>query len=309
MSLQQTLDELIGKLSGWLQQFVLLLPNLLIAVVVLIAFWFAARFAKSLFHKLLNRVSSSEQVNWLAAIALRIVILIAGLVVALGVLGLDKTVTSLLAGAGLVGLAVALAFQDLGQNLLAGIYLALRPTLNVGDLIETNQHFGTVREVNLRSTHLNVPQGQIVVIPNKEVMQSALIKYTGRRRIDLSVGISYGDDLDKVKQVATQAVADISQRDQNRDVEFFYEEFGDSSINFVIRFWIQFQKQTDYLSARSEAIRRIKKSFDENSITIPFPIRTLDFGIVGGEKLSDMLNDRSGAEALASANAHRLADA
>ncbi len=306
MNFKESFDQLIAKLTGWGEQLILLLPNILIALAVLVAFWFTAGFTKKLFLKLLNRMSSSRQVNWLAAVAVQVVVIVAGFVVALGIVGLDKTVTSLLAGAGLVGLAIALAFQNLGQNLLAGIYLALRRTVNVGDIIKTNDHFGTVREINLRSTHLNVPEGQIVVIPNKEVFESVLIKYsTGRRRVDLGVGVSYGDDLAKVKQVATDCLKDLPHRDQNRAVEFFYEEFGDSSINFVVRFWISFDKQKDFLGARSDAIQRIKKAFDQNGITIPFPIRTLDFGIVGGEKLSDVLDNSSAGKALAASNAHR----
>jgi small conductance mechanosensitive channel len=84
-------------------------------------------------------------------------------------------------------------------------------------------------------------------------------------------------------------VQSLSQRDQRREVELFFEEFGSSSIDFVIRFWVDYRRQRDYLSPRSEAIMAIKKAFDDHGITIPFPIRTLDFGVVGGERLSEDL--------------------
>jgi small conductance mechanosensitive channel len=71
-------------------------------------------------------------------------------------------------------------------------------------------------------------------------------------------------------------------------VEFYYEEFGDSSINFIAQFWIAYGKEADFLRARSEAVLRIKKAYDTNGITIPFPIRTLDFGIKGGKTLAEM---------------------
>ena len=291
MNLQEALSQLWEKLQGWGERFVLLLPNLIIAILVIILFWIAARIVKQASLRIFTRVSSNVQIAWLVSIAFYILVFIAGVLVALGVIGLDKTVTSLLAGAGLVGLAMALAFQDLGQNLLAGIYIGFRQTIRVGDVIKTNDYFGTVREINLRSTHLNVPEGQIVIIPNREIFENPMVKYsTGRRRVDLDVGISYGDDLEKARRVTIDAVKGIAQRDQERDVELFYKEFGDSSINFVVRFWIPFSRQPDYLAARSEAVMRIKKAFDENGITIPFPIRTLDFGIVGGEKLSEVID-------------------
>ena len=116
---------------------------------------------------------------------------------------------------------------------------------------------------------IRTPQGQIVYIPNKVVYENPFTNYTKNfeRRIDLSCGISYGDDLEKVKKIATEAISSIEKRDKNKDVEFFFTEFGSSSI-----------------------IMALKKAFDENDIMIPFPIRTLDFGIRGGEKLNTMWN-------------------
>src|SRR5690606_33816066 len=129
-----------------------------------------------------------------------------------------------------------------------------------------------------------------VIIPNKEVFQNSIENMTssGRLRMDLDVGISYGDDLEKVKKVVLEAASRISTRSEADKITFFYKEFGDSSINFAVRVRVKSTQQSDFLVARSEAIMLIKKAFDENDITIPFPIRTLDFGIKGGEKLSEM---------------------
>ncbi|MEX0648198.1 MAG: mechanosensitive ion channel family protein [Balneolaceae bacterium] len=209
-------------------------------------------------------------------------------------LNLDGTVTSLLAGAGIIGLALGFAFQDIAANFISGVLLSTRHPFGIGDIIETNEFFGTVQKLNLRNTIILTPQGQIVYIPNKAVFENPFTNYTknGERRIDLACGISYGDDLEKVKEVTLKAVSGIEHRDKNRDVEFFYSEFGDSSINFLVRFWVNFHLHKDFWEPQSEAIMAIKKAFDDNDIMIPFPIRTLDFGIKGGEKLNTMLADR-----------------
>jgi small conductance mechanosensitive channel len=110
----------------------------------------------------------------------------------------------------------------------------------------------------------------------------------GKRRMDLTVGVSYGEDLQKVKDVTLNAVKDIPGLSPADTTTFFFEEFSDSSINFNIRIWAATPDQPDYLRIRSEAIMRIKKAYDENNITIPFPIRTIDFGIKGGKSLADM---------------------
>jgi small conductance mechanosensitive channel len=110
-------DLLTSKVTGWIRGFVLLLPNLLVAVLVLVAFWLLAKLARNVLHRLLRRVSHSEQVNRVLAQTAYVALIAAGLFVALGILGLQKTVASLLAGAGIIGLALGFAFQDIAANL------------------------------------------------------------------------------------------------------------------------------------------------------------------------------------------------
>jgi small conductance mechanosensitive channel len=291
MSLEEALGKLVGKLGAWLEQFILLLPNLAIAIVVVFLFWMLAKLARNLTLQLLRRVSPVEEINRLLGTVLYLSIFATGFFIALGIVGLDKTVTSLLAGAGILALALGFAFQDIASNFIAGIFLSIRRPFQTGHLIETNRFLGTVERISLRSTELRTQQGQLVLIPNKEVFQNPIINYslTGERRIDLKVGISYEDDLEKARRVALEAVEQIPSRDRGRPVELFYEEFGDTSVNFVVRFWINSSKQTDYLQARSEAIERVKRAFDGAGITLPSPIQTLDFSRGSGRRLLEAL--------------------
>ncbi|HYG64116.1 MAG TPA: mechanosensitive ion channel family protein [Thermoanaerobaculia bacterium] len=283
--------RLTGKVRSWIEALLLHLPNLVVAVLVLVGAWLVARAVRSLVHRFLHRVSHSDQVNRLVSQAVYIGIVAAGLFAALGILGLQKTVASLLAGAGIVGLALGFAFQDIAANLMAGIYLSVKRPFRHGHLIKTQDYFGTVERIHLRWTEMRTQQGQLVLIPNKQVFENPLMNYTttGRRRVDLSVGVSYGDDLARVREVAIRALEEVSNRTPDRPVELFYEELGESSINFVVRFWIPFSQQRDYMAARSEAIERLKRAFDAEGITIPFPTRTLDFAVKGGERLSEAL--------------------
>lgn len=292
MGIRKAWELLSGKVMGWVRDFVLLLPNLLVAIAVLLGFWLAAKLMRGAAHRLLRRVSQSEQVNRLVGQAVYLAFLAAGLFVALGILGLQKTVASLLAGAGILGLALGFAFQDIAANLMAGIYLSIQHPFRAGHLIETKDFFGVVKRVHLRWTEIRSPTGQLVLIPNKQVFENAIQNYsaTGHRRIDIRAGVSYGDDLEKVRRVAVRALEQVSTRKADTEVEIFFEELGEISIEFVVRFWIDFtSQQSEYLQARSEAIERLKRAFDENGITLPFPIRTLDFGVRGGEKLSEVL--------------------
>ncbi len=291
MNLNQTLQQVVNKFASWLETAILLLPNLVGAFIVLFVFWWLARLTRGLVRNLLKRVSDNRQIVGLLATLSYVGVMAVGAFVALGILNLDKTVTALLAGVGVIGLALGFAFQDLAANFMSGVLMAIRRPFEIDHVIETNGFMGMVEDISLRSTLLRTFQGQIVMLPNKEVFGNPLINYSLRRkrRVDLSCGVAYGDDLEMVRRVALAAVSSLKMRDPNREVELFFNEFGDSSINFSVRFWIDFFKQTDFLNAQSEAIIALKKAFDEAGITIPFPIRTLDFGVVGGEKLAEAL--------------------
>ncbi len=290
-SINNAAEIILGKLELWMHTLISMLPNLLLALLVIAGFFFLAKFSSNLLRRVLRRFSSHSAVIDFIVTIIRVSIVIVGFFIALGLLKLDKTVTSLLAGAGIAGLALSFAFQDTAANFISGIMLAIRHPIRVGHLVKISDYFGTVERINLRATLLRTMQGQMVIIPNKDVLQNPIENFsiTGERRIDLKVGISYGDDLEKVKAVTLEAIRSIDYLHDNKPVDFYYEEFGDSSINFVIRYWIHETKQPDFKQAMSDGIINIKKAFDANDIMIPFPIRTLDFGIKGGVTLSEMM--------------------
>lgn len=283
---------IVEKIEAWGRSAIALLPNFIVAVLVLILFWLLAKLVQKWSRKLMERFSSNVGLTTLLVSTLYIVVILTGVFVALSILQLDKAVTSLLAGAGIIGLALGFAFQDIASNFVAGILMATRKPFKVGDILDTNDHFGVVTEVNLRATIIKDPQGQEIIIPNKGVYQNPIKNYSrySKRRIDLSVGISYGENLQKVKDVVLKAINSLDMIDKKMPVKFVYTGFGDSSIDFDILYWVAQPDQGKYRHAQSEGVMAIKEAFNENDITIPFPIRTLDFGIKGGEKLHESVD-------------------
>ena len=290
-TMSQAVEHLATKLRQWLDLVVTMLPNLVVAVLVMVAFWFLARIVRKVLVRALRRASQESVVPNLLATVGALAVITIGLLIALGVLKLDKTVTSLLAGAGVMGLALGFAFQSIAANFLSGILISVRRPFTVGDLVETNGHLGRISELNLRATVLRTLQGQVVFLPNRDVLEKPIMNYTASalRRVDLEVGISYGDDLEKVRRVTLEAVRGVTPRLADRDPDLFFTGFGSSSIDFTVRFWIRFREQPDFLAARSDAIMRIKAAYDREGITIPFPIRTLDFGVKGGRTAAEVL--------------------
>jgi small conductance mechanosensitive channel len=297
----ESLANMLTKLEGWINAVVVSLPNIILAGLVMALGVLASRYVRKYFGKLIGRFSKQVTVNRLLSNIASAVFILIILFLVLGILNLDTALKSLLAGAGVAGLAIGLALQDPIINLFSGIMMSSRNSFNIGDLIESNGHTGKIEKLSLRSTIIKTLQGQEVVIPNKMIYENPLKNYmtSGMRRIDLSCGVSYGDDLEKVKQIALKAIEERVEYDKNRGLEFFYTEFGGSSINFTLRYWSNKTGQADFLDLQSQGIMALKKAFDQNDITIPFPIRTLDFGIKGGEKLNQVLTiaERNGQSA------------
>lgn len=290
MNFDNAYNLLVDKLQRWFAETIRLLPNIVLAAIVLIIGIFISKLVRKYSFKIIQKFSSIQTINKLFSSFMYVVFILISIFTALNIIGLDKAVTTVLAGAGILGLALAFAFQDVAANFMSGIFMSFRHPFDVGDLVTVNEKMGRIEAVNLRDTTLITLQGQRLIIPNKSVFQNAIENFssTGKRRLDFSVGVSYGDDLEKVRSLVKECLSNLPQRDLEKEVEVFYDEFGDSSINFKLRIWLNSVHQIDYLSAKSESIILIKKAFDSNDIMIPFPIRTLDFGIKGGEKLSEM---------------------
>ena len=289
--INNALELLLDKLQVWGNQLVLLLPNLFVALILLILTFYIARVIRNGLDHVINRFSHSAALNNLISTLLYLGLLLIGFFFVLSVLKLDRVVISLLAGVGILGLALGFAFQDIAANFISGIIIAVQKPFGVGDMIETNDYFGVIERITLRTVDIRKPTGELVKLPNKMVFENPVtnLSFHGTRRVDLEVGISYAEDLERVQKIVIEALEDVKNRVKTRDVEVMYDAFGDSSINFKARFWVSYSRQVDYVGAKSDAIIRIKKAFDANSIVIPFPIRTLDFAIKGGDRLSGEL--------------------
>jgi small conductance mechanosensitive channel len=279
------------KLEAWGNQIVLLVPNIFLAAVFLFLTFKGASLFRGWFSRFISRFSESKALNNLVLTLLYVGMLLVGFFIVLNLLNLDRLVVSMLAGVGILGLALGFAFQDIAANFVAGVIIALRKPFRVGDLIETNDYRGIIERITLRTIDIRQLTGEEVHIPNKTVFENPVTNYSvhGTRRVDLEVGVSYAEDLEQVQQVITDAVEGAKNRVADSDIDVLFDAFDDSSINFKVRFWITFNKEIDYLQAKSDAGIRIKKALDAADILIPFPIRTLDFGIKGGERLDEQL--------------------
>lgn len=291
MNTAEALKLVYEKLKSWTNGVILMLPNIVVAAVILVIFGLLARVVRQTLRKVLRRFHYKEVIVSLVSKTASASMWIVGLLIALSVLNLDKTVTSLLAGVGVLGIVLGFALQDITSNFVSGILISIQHPCDVGDLIKSGNFMGRVERIALRSTTIRTFQGPVVIIPNKDLLQGPLTNFTRipERRVELRVGVGYDVDLDKAREVALEAAKSVSSRKADREIEVYFEEFDDSSINLVIWMWVDYKQERDYVAPRSELVMRIKKAFEANNISIPFPVRTIELDVKGAEALSKTL--------------------
>lgn len=189
---------------------------------------------------------------------------------ALSQLGIQTT--SFIAVLGAAGLAIGLALQGSLANFAAGFLMIIFKPFRVGDYIEGAGVAGTVEEIQIFTTTLKTPDSKTAIVPNAKLTSDNIINWTvkGVRRVDMVFGIGYGDDVDKAKKVMAEVLAKDSRILKDPPPQIAMLELGDSSVNFVVRPWVNVQ---DYWGVYFDTTENIKKAFDANDINIPYPQR------------------------------------
>ncbi len=277
--LMEAWNMMLEKLGEWLDAIIINLPNFIIAIIVFVIALMASKYFSRLSLRLLDKSKLQPSMKNLISKMTSAFVILFGLFLVLGILNLGKTLNTILAGAGVVGLAVGLALQGALSNTYSGIILSFIKFVKFGDWIETNGYEGEVVGLDLRVVTLKQSDNNLVYIPNKMVVENSIKNYsqTAQSKVILTCGVGYASDLEFVRELTIKTIVETFEPvEEPNHVIFLYTEFGDSSINFELRFWINSRSALEVLKAKTIAIIAIKKAFDENDINIPFPIRTLD---------------------------------
>ena len=200
-------------------------------------------------------------------------------IAALGQLGIQTT--SFIAILGAAGLAVGLALQGSLSNFAAGFLLIIFRPFKVGDLIEAAGVFGVVEAIQIFTTQLKTADNKTVIIPNAKLTDDNIVNWTvkGTRRVDMVFGIGYDDDIDKARSLMAEIIAEDSRILKAPTPQISVSELADSSVNFVVRPWV---KVEDYWGVHFDLTEKIKKAFDANGVSIPFPQRDIHVYQHGG---------------------------
>ena len=242
--------------------------NIVVAILIYYIGRFVIRIVVGALQKVMQRQNVDTTLETFVSNLVRTVLMIMVIIAAIGALGIQTT--SFIAVFGAAGLAVGLALQGSLSNFAAGVLIVLFRPYRVGDFIEAAGISGSVEQVQILTTVLKTPDNKKIIVPNSQIMDSIITNYSANetRRVDLTVGVSYDDDLDKVQKTLRELV-DADERilkDPARVIEVL--ELADSSVNFVVRPWA---KTSDYWGVRFDLTKAIKQRFDKEDITFPFP--------------------------------------
>ncbi|WP_300111507.1 mechanosensitive ion channel [Sphingobium sp.] len=269
------IDILAKQLWGMWAGFVALVPNMVIALVILGITWVVSRLARRIVDRATGKASIRESLKQLIHTIVSIGVWVVGLVIAATVVLPGLTPASLVAGLGVGTIAIGFAFQDFFQNFLAGILIMVRKKMRIGDIIECEGIIGRVEHVSLRETHVRKLSNELTIVPNSTLFKNPVEILTdgAQRRHEIIVGVSYDTDLEQARDVIRAAMEGIEVIDQDRRIDIFAREFNASSIDFLVRWWAG-SKPYDMHDSRDRVVRAIKAALDEAGIEIPFPYVT-----------------------------------
>ncbi|MBW8684418.1 mechanosensitive ion channel family protein [Chitinophaga rhizophila] len=253
-------DLIWDKLHRWTTATIKMMPNMAVAVLVIVAFYLLARLIRMLTYKFVLKISHTPALSGLFANLISVIVTLIGLFVALDVLKLEKAVSSLLAGAGIIGLALGFAFQDLTSNFISGIFITFKRPFEIGHQIETNGFSGNVEEIQLRATRLRTLDGLHVIIPNKDIFQKPIINHslTPERRAEITFNAAAANENTLgIKQLIREALKEVDNLSTTHEPDVYFTNIDGANLKVTVSCWIINQDIRTFESTKNEIIMKI----------------------------------------------------
>ncbi len=276
----QTTDEVTEEISGsansLLDSAANALPRLGVALAIVVIGWLIARVLRSGLRAVFLRRNGESFSTVMSKLASWIFL---GVVIAAAIAVTFPSVkpVDLLAGLGFFSLAVGFAFQDILENTLSGVLLLFRQPFVAGDQIAVDGNEGAVEAITIRETRIRQYDGQLLVVPNRDVYKNAIRVQTSQevRRVDFVIGVGYGEQLDEVQRIVVETLRGLAVVRDEPVPTALVSQLNSSTVDVVARFWVD-SKQFDSLNALDVAIRAVKVQLDANEIELPFTVITID---------------------------------
>jgi small-conductance mechanosensitive channel len=286
--------QAVGTVQGYVDAVLAALPALAVAVIVFLALWLVARGVRSLIHRVTPGPIDSPIGIVLGRLATA-GLLFLGLLIGLVLIFPGFTITGLVGALGVSGLVLGFAFQDIFQNLLAGVLLLLRQPFQTGDEIVSGDYVGTVESIETRATYIRTYDGRRVIIPNSQIYSDPVQVITayGMIRSEYDVGIGYGDDIGTAKAIALDVLRGAEGVLGTPEPDVITWDLAGSSVNLRIRWWTD-PTRSNVVAVRDRVLKRITEAMAEGAIDLPFPTQVVLFHDQTEETDGDRARQREG---------------
>jgi small conductance mechanosensitive channel len=271
------IDPFVDSLFLELEQFAEMLPRFIFGILVIFLFYFIGKGISRGYDRILRRTSMSESnMHYFQRLIVGVFVFI-GFIFFLNIAGFQTFATSLLAGGGLVAVMLGFAFRDIGENLLAGFFLAFSRPFNKGDLIESGGLMGRVQDIQLRHTHIRTGDGCDIFVPSAQLFTKPLHNYTldGLRRGQFTVGIDYCDDAQQACNVLLDVMNHVKRVLKKPAPSVHIKGFDPDFVELQVSFWINVKDQESSLPAiRTSAMEACRLALIEHQFTFSSNVST-----------------------------------
>ena len=289
-----TYQSILGSANEIWVGFVERIPYFVASIIVILIFWFLSIVFKKIVHKLLGSRSRHQNLVKVFQRVGGALIFFIGFMIAMVIAVPGFTPAKLIGALGIGSVAIGFAFKDIFQNLLSGILLLISEPFRIGDQIVSGDYEGTVEDIKIRATTIRTYDGRQVVIPNSDLYTSALTVNTAykQRRLQVAVGIGYEDDIEAAKAEIIKALDKIESVSKKATPSVIATGFGGSSIDLMVRWFIEDGTQANKVASIHQVIVGIKNSLDAAGVNIPFPIRTIDLSDPSVSAIVNKMNEQ-----------------
>lgn len=261
-------------------QFLEMTPNIIIAVIVFLTFFFLGRLSFKILQKRFETKWNETLVTNFAANALKWIFYSVGIFAALDILKLSGVVGGLMAGAGITAIILGFAFKDIGENFLAGILLAVNRPFKIGNIIEVEGYKGSVKGMDMRTIHIRNVEGKDIYIPNAMIVKNVVVNYTkdGLLRQEFTVGLDVPSDVSKAKDLIIKHLSQQPDILTNPEPNVITNEIGEFTVNVKVLFWVDILKSKTEspsflgMTIRSQIINEVKDLLLKNGFNLPSKI-------------------------------------
>lgn len=302
-----TYHSIINSANEIVVGFLERIPYFVASIVVILIFWFLSIIFKKVVQKVLgSRIRHQNLVKVFQRVGGALIIFV-GVMIAMVIAVPGFTPAKLIGALGIGSVAIGFAFKDIFQNLLSGILLLISEPFRIGDQIVSGEYEGTVEDIKIRATTIRTYDGRQVVIPNSDLYTSALTVNTAykQRRLQVAVGIGYEDDIEAAKAEIIQALNKADSVSKKAEPSVIATGFGDSTIDLMVRWFIEDGTQANKVASIHEVIVEIKTALDTAGVNIPFPIRTIDLSDPSVTAIVKKLNDKRAINHEQNAKSHK----